>query len=175
LLQALLAGGRDEDLSRVIRFVQQSPDEFRLDDCQVPSLKSLVPWSRKRFGTLHPQVEAWLVSVRQQLESTTTNARQPPTDWARPADVECTCQYCAQLKAFLADPAKAIGRIAAREDVRRHLIDMIHRHQCDVKHTLERKGSPYSLVLTKTTGSFDRSVKRFDADRRLLNALPPPT
>jgi hypothetical protein len=28
------------------------------------------------------------------------------------------------------------------------------------------------LVLTKTSGSFERAVKRFEADRRLLNALP---
>jgi hypothetical protein len=27
-------------------------------------------------------------------------------------------------------------------------------------------------VLTKTTGSFDRAVKRFEADCRLLSALP---
>jgi hypothetical protein len=55
---------------------------------------------------------------------------------------------------------------------RSHLIDMIRSHQCDVKHALERKGSPYSLVLTKTTGSFDPSVKRFQSDCRLLSMLP---
>ena len=31
----------------------------------------------------------------------------------------------------------------------------------------------FTLVLTKTTGSFDRAKKRFEADRRLLKALPP--
>jgi uncharacterized protein YbgA (DUF1722 family) len=64
------------------------------------------------------------------------------------------------------------GRIAAREDARQHLADVIHQYQCDVKHALERKGTPYSLVLTKTTGSFKRAVKRFDTDRKLLNELP---
>ncbi len=172
-LKALLAGGRDEDLSRVVRFVQQSPDEFRLDDCQVPSLKKLIPWSRKQLGRIHPHLASWLASVREYLESATADAPQPPTDWARPADVDCTCQYCAQLNDFLADPLSEIGRIPAREDMRQHLIGKINRHQCDVNHALERKGSPYSLVLTKTTSSFDRAVKRFETDRRLLEALPP--
>ena len=167
-----MASGRDEDLSRVIQFVQELPDEFSLDDCQVPCLKSLVPWSQKRFGSVHPHLLSWLASVRQKLESATARQPAPPADWARPADVACTCQYCAQLKAFLADPANEVGRIPAREDMRQHLIGMIDRHQCDVKHALERKGSPYSLVLTKTTGSFERAAKRFEADRRLLNALP---
>jgi hypothetical protein len=87
--------------------------------------------------------------------------------------LDCTCQYCAQLKAFLADPAAEVGRIAAREDRRQHLEGMISHHQCDVKSKLECKGSPYSLVLTKTTGSYERALKRFEADCRLLSELPP--
>lgn len=172
LLKALTVSGRDENLSRVLHFVEQSPDAFSLDDCQVPGLKSLIPWSRRQFGSVPPQLAAWLASVRRRLESATAQKPEPPTDWARPADVACNCQYCARLTAFLADPANEVGRIPAREDLRQHLIGIIDRHQCDVKHTLERKGSPYSLVLTKTTGSFDRALKRFEADCRLLSALP---
>jgi 2OG-Fe(II) oxygenase superfamily len=172
LLKALAASGRDEGLSRVIQFVQGSPDEFSLDDCEVPCLKSLIPWSQKQFGSVHPQLASWLVAVRQKLESATATRPAPPADWARPADVACKCEYCAQLKAFLADPANEVGRIPAREDIRQHLIGIIDRHQCDVTYILERKGSPYSLVLTKTKGSFERAVKRFEVNRRLLSALP---
>ena len=156
----------------MIDFVQESPDEFSLDDCQVPCLKSLIPWSRKRFGSVQGQLASWLVSVRQTLESATASHPVPPADWGRPADLSCQCQFCAELKAFLADSANEVGRIPAREDAGQHLIGIIDRHQCDVKYALERKGSPYSLVLTKTSGSFDRAVKRFEADRRLLSALP---
>ena len=80
LLQALAASGRDEDLSHVIQFVQESPDEFSLDDCQVPCLKSLIPWSQKRFGSVHPQLLSWLAFVRQKLESATVKHPVPPTD-----------------------------------------------------------------------------------------------
>jgi hypothetical protein len=171
LLKALVACGRDEDLLRVIGLVESSPDEFTLDECQVPALKAVVPWSQKRYGVVAPPVLSWLGWVRQKLASATARQPAPPADWARPAEVACTCQYCAQLKAFLADPVNEVGRIPAREDVRQHLISMIGRHQCDVKHALERKGSPYSLVLTKTTGSFERATRRFEADCRLLKIL----
>jgi hypothetical protein len=171
LLKALAASGRDEDLSRVIRFVQEVPEQFSLDDCQVPCLKTLIPWSQKLLGSVPAPLAAWLTALRQQLEGATATPPAPPTDWTRPAEVACSCQYCAQLKAFLADPENAVGRIAAREDVRQHLISMIGHHQCDVKHALERKGSPYALVLTKTTGSYERAVKRYAADRRLLKTL----
>ena len=156
----------------MIHFVRELPAEFSLDDCQVPALKLLIPWSRKRFGSVHPQFRAWLDAVRGQLERATAKEPTPPTDWARPANVDCKCQYCTQLKSFLTDNTHEVSRIPAREDMRQHLIGMINRHQCDVKHALVRKGSPYSLVLTKTTGSFERAVKRFEADRRLLSELP---
>ena len=89
LLKALAVSGRDEDLSRVLHFVEQSPDAFSLDDCQVPGLKSLIPWSRRQFGSVPPQLAAWLASVRRRLESATAQKPEPPTDWARPADVAC--------------------------------------------------------------------------------------
>lgn len=66
------------------------------------------------------------------------------------------------------DPANEVGRIQAREDARQHLISMIDQHHYDVEHALERKGSPYSLMLTKTTGSFERGTKRFEAHCRLV-------
>jgi hypothetical protein len=172
LVKALVVSGRDEGLSVVIDFVQGSPDEFSLGDCQVPCLKSLIPWSRKQFGLVHPRLASWLNSVRQKLESATARHPVRPTDWVRPADLACQCQYCAALKAFLSDATNKVGRIPAREDMRRHLIGIIGRHQCDVNYALERKGSPFSLVLTKTDGSFERAVKLFEANRRLLIALP---
>lgn len=172
LLQALAASGCDEDLSRVMRVVRELPDEFSLDDCQVPALKSLIPWSKKRFGSVPPQFQLWLDAVRAQLELTTAKKPTPPTDWARPAVVDCKCQYCAKLMAFLANPTCEIDRIPAREDMRQHVSDKIRRHQCDVSQELERKGSPFSLLLTKTTGSFERHVKRYEEDLKLLSALP---
>jgi hypothetical protein len=155
----------------VIGFVESLPNEFSLDTCQVPALKTLVPWSRKHFGSVHPHLLSWLAALRQKLAAATAERPAPPSDWARPSEVACSCPYCAQLKAFLADPAHEVGRIPAREDRRNHLIDMIRQHACDVSHALERQGSPYCLVLTKTTGSFERAVARFEADCRLLKIL----
>jgi hypothetical protein len=173
LLQSLAAMGREEDLSRVIGFVQSSPQTFRLDECQVPVLKTLVPWSQKRFGSVPPQLASWLEDVRRQLESATASRPAPPADWRRPATITCKCQFCEKLTAFLDDPASETTRIPAAERSRQHLIDMIGQGQCDVKHSLERKGSPYSLVLTKTAASFDRAVQRYEKDLELLASLPP--
>jgi hypothetical protein len=172
LLMALAACGRDEGLARVIDFVRKLPHEYSLDYCQVPALIKLIPWSRERFGSVNPRFAAWLEAVRGELERATARRPTPPTDWARPAAIGCKCEFCARLSAFLADPANEVGRIPAREDVRDHLTGIIRQYGCDVTAALERRGSPYSLLLTKTTGSYDRAVKRFEADRLLLRELP---
>lgn len=175
LLKALMVVGLDEPLERVLRFVEQSPGAFRLDDCQVPSLVALIPWSRSQFGSVPPRLAAWLTAVRGRLESATARKPTPPTDWARPVEVTCSCRCCAQLKAFLADAADEVTRIPASENLRSHLIHAIDQHRCDVIHALEKSGRPFSLVLTKTTGSFDRALKRFELDCRLLSQLPAPS
>lgn len=172
LLKAVAAGGCDQELERVIRFVQESPEVFRLDQCQVPCLTTLIPWSEKQLGQMPSSLAAWLASVRQQLEAATAKPPAPPQDWARPSNVGCTCQYCQQLQAFLADPANEVGRIRAAEMTRHHVIVMINQQHCDVTHTVERQGSPHSLVLTKTTGSYQRAVQRYKTDCRLLKSLP---
>jgi hypothetical protein len=137
----------------------------------VPTLKALLPWSQKQFGVVHPHVLSWLSLVRHKLESATATRPAPPADWARRADVPCTCQYCAQLNAFLADPAAAVGRIKAREETRQHVLGLIDRHRCDVEHDIDRKTSPHSLVLTKTNASYERAAQRFEADCQLLQVL----
>jgi hypothetical protein len=172
LAKAVAATGCDETLAQLLAFVQQHPKEFRLGECQVPALKVLIPWAKKRFGAVPLLLASWRATVQRTLESLTAAEPSPPADWGRPAKVDCQCEFCAQLKAFLADPASETCRIPAREDRRDHLLRKIDQHQCDVKHTLDQKRSPYVLVLTKTTGSFDRALKQFHTDQKLLATLP---
>lgn len=66
------------------------------------------------------------------------------------------------------------GRIAAREDIRRHLISEIERRQYDVTDRLEKPKSPYALVLTRTQGSWKRALSRCQLNQQLLKSLPAP-
>lgn len=63
LLKALLASG-DENLVRLIEFVETNPLEFSFDYGQVPALKAVVPWTSKRFATVPRPIIDWLESVR---------------------------------------------------------------------------------------------------------------
>lgn len=171
LLKALAACGRDNDLTRVIEFVESKEKEFSFVDCRMPTLKTLVAWSKKRFGAIHPVIASWLAAHRQNLEWTTAEPPKPPADWARSTDVRCACEYCAQLKAFLSDPVLATTRIKASASFRSHLIQRIDQHRLDLAHKLVRDGNPMSLALTKTLGSHERAKKQYEADLKWLKVL----
>jgi 2OG-Fe(II) oxygenase superfamily len=172
ILKALLASGCHDALDTVIRFVESNPDRFTLEHGRVPALQQLVPWSARRLGRVAQPLQNWLALVRKQLEAATSHEPEPPADWARPATVSCGCEYCVKLSAFLKDSTAEVGRIAARDDIRSHLVREIEQHQFDVTYKLEKRGSPYSLVLNKTQESFERAVKRYQLDSKLLQALP---
>jgi hypothetical protein len=75
------------------------------------------------------------------------------------------------LAAFLRDPAARVGRFPLRKDRRQHLHRIIDGRQCDCTHVTERKGSPQTLVCTKTQASYQRRRKQFDSDLAMLGQL----
>ncbi len=54
---------------------------------------------------------------------------------------------------------------------RQQLHQRIDMKRCDVTDVTERSGSPQTLVCTKTQRSYERRIKQFDADTKLLAEL----
>ncbi|MFV0445959.1 MAG: 2OG-Fe(II) oxygenase, partial [Planctomycetaceae bacterium] len=172
LLEALLAGKRDDDLEQVVAFTRAQPNLFRRELCQVPTLNKFIPQARKRTAGSSPAVEDWLEEVRRQLTDATAKEPVTPCDWSRPVVAKCTCRFCQELSGFLSDPLREVGEIVAGEGDRNHLTQQIHREKLDVVHKLVKQGRPYRLLLTKTNGSYERQHRRYLADCQLLESLP---
>jgi hypothetical protein len=72
----------------------------------------------------------------------------------------------------LADPESESGEIRARKAQLEHVQQKIRFDELDAITKLDRTRRPFALRLTKTLGSHDRSVKRFESDLQLLASLP---
>jgi hypothetical protein len=94
-----------------------------------------------------------------------------PIDWAMPAEVRCDCEDCAALLAFCRDPAKRVGRFSVRKDRRKHLHRTIDGYGLDLDHVTERKGSPYTLVCTKTRDGHRRRLREYAEDLEWMDSL----
>jgi len=103
-------------------------------------------------------------AVLAHLERRIAEPLRAPTDWARPAEVACTCTYCADLNRFLAAPDREVWRLKAAERHRQHVTGSITRHRCDLYLATERQGTPHTLVCTKNQASHERRTKQRERD-----------
>jgi hypothetical protein len=162
---------RDELLRSLLSLPSRCPGVFELRKIQVPSATKLCEFSLKRHDELPPALASWTAELRRTLQDATTVEPQPPPDFRRRSETGCDCPYCRQLSEFLQHPHLETTQIAARADRRDHLEQVIHHHRLDVRATLVRAGSPYSLELTKTNASYDKDLKRYRSDLKLLESL----
>jgi len=107
-------------------------------------------------------------------EALLARAGQPPalpTDWRQDVRIGCKCEDCRELKAFARDTDEQVHRFRVRKDRRRHLHSQIDRHGLDMAHVTERKGSPHTLVCTKTRRSYERKCAAYREDIAALGVL----
>ena len=106
------------------------------------------------------------------------SARPPeePRDWTIDGDTGCRCEHCRRLRDFCRDPAAQVARFRLRKALRAHLHQAIDDRGLDIEHVTERRGSPFTLVCTKTRASHRRRLAEYADDiscmRGLIRAAP---
>jgi len=159
-----------EHLDRFLAHVLADKRHYDLHEVLIPDVKAIYKWIPK-VPAAQPSASRLLEHCLAELRAATAQPIEPAKDWTRDADLRCKCEDCGALSRFLRDPAQRIGRFPLRKDRRQHLHQQIDKHRCDLTHVTERVGSPQTLVCTKTQGSYERWLKQFDVDKKLLAEL----
>src|SRR4029450_4488093 len=68
----------------------------------------------------------------------------------------CSCQLCATLGSFLNAADRRAFEWPLAEQKRRHVHSRVAAGELPIRHQTRRRGSPYTLVLTKTMALFER-------------------
>ena len=76
-------------------------------------------------------------------------------NWSIDTPIRC-CDWCDVLVEFAADPRRCVYEWPLRKEGRGHIHAKIEGSELPIRHETRRKGSPYTLVLTKTSALFDR-------------------
>lgn len=98
----------------------------------------------------------------------------PPADWSRDATLSCACRHCAELARFLADPTCESWSFKAVQAERNHVESTIANSHSDLATTTLRRGSPHTLVCTKTQASYQRRVRQRQDDLKNLTRIEGP-
>lgn len=171
LTRALVATNQHDLLSQVVEHTLAFPEEYPLITTHVPALNELAKWLPKHLTQPCAAVTHWIADVSSQLAARTASQPQPPADFRRPATLKCSCADCKLVNKFLSNPSDSTHRLRARQQIRDHVNNNIRNTHCDLQTTTDTKGSPHTLVCTKTTASFDRSLKTYHADLKHLASI----
>ncbi len=96
---------------------------------------------------------------------------EAPKDWRQDGRIRCTCGDCRELQTFVFNPVDQTHRFRLRKDRRRHLHEQIQHHGLDMTHETERRGSPQTLVCTKTRRVYERQCAEHNADLTAMSTL----
>jgi hypothetical protein len=165
--------GTPSDLKQLMTRIAAKPACYDLHCVLIPAANSLSRDEHFRKST--KLAELAVRQLRQfcidQLTLRTAEQPEPPKTWKRSAKLDCDCEDCRELARFLKDKDAQVHRFPRRTELRQHLHQQIDHHRIDCAHVTERRGRPYTLVCTKNQASFQRDLKQYQTDCKLLKEL----
>jgi hypothetical protein len=160
--------------ARVAAFPEKNPYGVEVTSTLLPALEVCFSGPEKLPPDLANPL--WLHAARFYLNRSETPP-PAPVDWTQQATVGThPMREIHELERFARDPARQVCHFRAKKETRQEIHKMIERLGLDMTHVTERKGSPYTLVCTKTRATYERACKQYRsdlADMRRLLALPP--
>ena len=166
----MLAIDAVKPLSRLIDHTLTCIDKYDLTEAHLAAIFNL-EFRIAKLPVTNDAISHWLGACRHELENRTAQAPQKPTDYRRADKLSCNCGDCSALSAFLANPDRKQGRFPLAKIRRQHLHQVIDRNRCDLTHVTERRGSPFTLVCTKTTASYETACKIHERDLQNLSRI----
>ena len=171
LLAALLAavaeaqGAADAVRDDLVAWCTQEAGDS-LVELLVPALHAADDWPRDQQGASGMRDLAGVTS--ELLEKRASAPQRAADDWSIELRAGCSCDLCEKLVAFLADPTERVLEWPIAQAKREHVHRRLDSAELPVTHVTRRIGSPYTLVVTKTSDLFDTEThRRTDATREL--------
>ena len=141
--------------SRLAEHLLAWPNAYGFDRALVPAVKRLLEGGACRSGAAMTRL---LAACLAHLEARAAEPLEAPQNWSRPSDIRCSCEHCAALHRFLANPATETWTLKAAQQFRSHVEGEIRTARADLDVRTERRGSPHGLVCRKNSASYERRV-----------------
>ena len=151
----------DELADKAVAFALARPQIYEMDGALVPAARELTASGEFKDASAAKSLRAACLA---HLGARIAQTLEPPADWRRASAVGCKCAHCAELSAFLADPARGVWRFRAIQSARSHVEETIRNAGVDISWKTEKQGSPHILVCTKTQASYERAVRQRATD-----------
>ncbi len=137
----------------------------------VPALAAVYERKPKAFASDAECGRLW-VHAAEFLLARSEFPPAPPADWKQEVKISgCACADCRELQTFVLDAAEQVHRFRVRQDRRSHVENQIRNQHLDMSCATDRKGSPQTLVCTKTRRRYQRQCEQHRADCAAMTTL----
>jgi hypothetical protein len=159
-----LAALRLDDL-RLQAVAHLSADHKRYDPVELLAL--LLQAQRETHGESVANDPVYLTLWREVAAFLLDRSETPPddpVDWRQEVEIKPVGEDWRELQDFVRDPDARVHRFRVRKERRQVLHQLINSHDLDMTHVTERKGSPQTLVCTKTRRHYRNRCAQYTRD-----------
>jgi hypothetical protein len=158
--------------SKVIARLADPPEEKFLTETYGPAIVSALNSLKKKEH--NPTIAQQFVSaVRQCLQAQYPNPPEPPQDWSREGYLDCDCEFCTEVNAFL--PKQDIGSMSIDKTLKRNLLHVeseVEKSQIEVDIDIQKAASKFNGIIQKNQSRYERKRQLYDAAQGIIRKLP---
>ena len=152
LLEATAVMGETALRDTVLAAVREHGDHVLA--CLIPALRASTALSQDKQRA--SGVDMLARDCAERLDAIIARPPRDEDDWSIPLPSGCGCELCGTLREFLTSRSRRSFEWPIAKEKRRHIHSRIDAAELPVRHETKHKGSPYTLVLTKTGELFER-------------------
>lgn len=154
---------------RILEAIVHKASRTYVNDTLCQALIQYFKTETKDPGMLALRLKAFCIAC---LKERVANMPSPPSDWTRPIPVNSDgYEEWKLLSAFMASPTEYVYEYRKNQDYRERMERIIKNSSADLTCETIRKGSPYTLKLTKNQNSYKKSMREWEKDVELLKTM----
>jgi len=158
--------------SKVIARLADPPEETFLTETYGPAIISALNSLKKKDHnpTIAQQFGA---AVRQCIQAEYPNPPEAPQDWSREGQLDCDCEFCTEVNAFL--PKREISLMSLDKTLKRNLLHVeseVEKNQIEVDIDIQKVASKFNGIIQKNQSRYEHKRQLYEAAQEIIRNLP---
>src|SRR5215470_15730853 len=158
--------------SQIIAHLADAPEETFLTETYGPAIVSALHSLQKKAHN-HTIAQQFASAVRQCLQAKYPHPPEAPADWSREGQLDCNCEFCTTVNAFL--PKPDIGSMGIYKTLKRNLMHVesaVEKNQIEVDIDMQKAASKFNGIIQKNQSRYERKRQLYDAAQEIIRKLP---
>jgi hypothetical protein len=158
--------------SQAIERLGNPPDETFLIETYGPAIISALT-SLKTKDHNPTIAQQFAAAVRHCIQAEYPKPPEPSRDWSREGQLDCDCEFCSEVNAFL--PKRDVSSMGIDKTLKRNLLHVaseVEKRQIEVDIDIQKVASKFNGIIQKNQSRYERKRQLYDAAQEIMRKLP---